>query len=259
MNGKNPGIILLLQEEIDFHEVISQLKTQWKFECDYEVEKEDRFVNYSFSYENVNFCLSEFHTKFPEDVTKDIQKNVYGEEAELKKIYDRHNKFWIVAVIGKLEKDLNQVYALFTRVVMSMLRCCKEALVYNTRSRLIIKSDIYLEMYPHMKSAYEKQQDGFPIDWYVNIHIYQDNEGLSAVTEGFDVFNDYEIEIHNQSMEYEELYRIMKFIIVNVISRQDKISNRDLLPIPLGDGYEEAIVKQFHSEVLGKEALAIIL
>lgn len=258
MAQKNPGIVLLVDKKIDFHEMVSDLEKEWDFECNYEVEKENKFTNYSFAYDNVNFCLSKFDSKFPEDLTSDIEENAYGEETELKEIYQNHDQFWIVAVIGEIEEDLNKVYALFTRVVMSMLNVCDEALVYHTRTSLVIKSDIYLSMYPHMKKAYEAQQYFFPIDWYINIQIYEDEEGLSAVSQGFDVFNDYEIEIHNKPMEYEELYQIMKFIITNVVSRQDKISNRDMIPVPVNQGYEQAIVKQFQSEVLDEEALAII-
>ena len=258
MKQKNPGTVLLLDEKIDFQKIVSNLKKEWDFECNYEVTKESKFTNYSFSYDNVDFCLSEFDSCYPEDLTDDIEDNGYGEEEELKEIYQNHDKFWIVAVIGDAEEDLNKVYSLFTRVVMSMLYVCEEALVYDTRTGLVIKSDIYLSMYPQMKKAFEAQQYFFPIDWYINIQIYEDEDGLSAVSQGFDVFNDYEIEIHNKPMEYEELYKIMKFIITNVVSRQDKISNGDVIPVPVDQDYEQAIVKQFQSEVLDEEALAFI-
>lgn len=241
-----------------FNEVIDMLKSDWKFECNYEVSEQSKFINYTFEYENILFSLSEFDAKFPEDLTDDIRESRYVYENESDEFYEEHNYFWIVTVLENKIEDINKVYTLFTRVIMSILNVSQEALVYDTRSRLVIEAKVYLQMYPHMQTAFERQQYFFPTDWYVNILVYQDKDGISAFTKGFSAFNDYEIEIHNKPIEYKELYSIMKYIITNVVSRQDKISNRDMIPVPISNGYEQAIVKQFFSEVLEEEALAII-
>lgn len=258
MNEKNPNIVILLEEKIDINKVIDILREDWGFECKYDISEQSQFMNYSFVYEDILFSLSEFCTKFPEDLSEDIENSCYVDENKIEEFYEKYNNFWIVTVMKNNEEDFNKIYSLFTRVVMSMLNVSKEALVYDVRSRLVIGSEIYLQMYQHMKAAYERKQYFFPTDWYVNIQVYQDKDGIGAVTQGFTVFNDYEIEIHNKQLEYEELYKIVKYIIVNVISRQDKISNMDTIPVPIGTSYEQAIVKQFYSEMLEEEALAII-
>ncbi|URZ08842.1 hypothetical protein [Clostridium felsineum] len=161
-------------------------------------------------------------------------------------------------MIENLEKDLAKVYTFFTHVIMSMLHTCGKCLVYDIKSRLVIESDVYLQMYDNMKSWYEQYKYIFPINWYVNIKVHEYKGKLNAHTIGFETFNDYEIEIHNKSIQYKEIFNIMKFIVVNVISRQDKIKNMDIIPIPLNGNEDEAIVKQFNSEILKKQALAII-
>ncbi len=58
--------------------------------------------------------------------------------------------------------------------------------------------------------------------------------------------------------EVLERYKNCKIYIVNVIAQEDKIKNRDLIPVPKDKAYEEAIVKRAESNVLGKETLTII-
>ncbi len=54
------------------------------------------------------------------------------------------------------------------------------------------------------------------------------------------------------------MLKVIKYIVVNVISRQDKIKNKDLISIPVDDGYDEAVVKQVESKVFNKKTLAVI-
>lgn len=258
MNSKNPNEIILLEKKININKVIDTLKEDWNFECKYEISEQSQFMNYSFVYEDILFSLSEFGTKFPEDLSDDIENSCYVDENKVEEFYEKHNNFWIVTVLDNNEEDFNKIYSLFTRVVMSILNVSKEALVYDVRSRLVVDAEIYLQMYRHMQIAFERKQYFFPTDWYVNIQVYQDNDGIGAVTQGFSVFNDYEIEIHNKQMEYEELYKIVKYIVVNVVSKQDKIANMDTILVPIGTSYEQAIVKQFYSEMIEEDALAII-
>lgn len=258
MDSRNPSTVILLKKKVDFNEVTSMLGKDWKFECNYEVSEQSKFMNYTFVYESILFSLSEFDAKFPEDLTDDIKESYYVNENEADEFYEEHNHFGIIAVLENKIEDINRVYALFTRVIMSILNVNQEALVYDTRSRLVIEAKVYLQMYPYMQTAFEQQQDFFPTEWYVDIQMYQGEDGISAFTQGFSVFNDYEIEIHNKPIEYEELYRIMKYIITNVVSRQDKISNGDMVPVPISNDYEQAIVKQFYSKILEEDALAII-
>ena len=256
MSNKNPSVVLMLDENIDFNNFVANIKADWDYTCKFDISEQSDFTSYSFNYDNMVFVCSEFAAKFPEDIKNDIEDSIYGDQLE--EIYNNHTRFWIISVAENSEEDLTKVYTYFTRVIMSMLCTCEKSLVYNVWSKLVIQSDIYLQIYDKMKLWYEEDRYIFPVDWYVNISIYGDNEKFSAFTLGFEAFNSYEIEIHNKSIEYKEILSIMKFIVIKVISTHDKIKNKDIIPVPLNGDYCEAIVKQFNSEFLNKEALAII-
>lgn len=257
MSNKNPTVIVMLQKDINFDDFIASLKYDWNIECKYDKSEQSNFISYSFNYGNMLFACSKFGTRFPDkEVKSDIEESIYGNQLE--EIYEDHTNFWIISVIENSEKDLTKVYTFFTHVIMSMLHACGKCLVYDIKSRLVIESDVYLQAYDNMKSWYKQDKYIFPINWYVNIKVHEYEGKLNAYTIGFEAFNDYEIEIHNKSIQYKEIFSIMKFIVVNVISRQDKIKNRDIIPIPLNGKEDEAIVKQFDSEILKKQALAII-
>jgi len=256
MSDKNPSVVLMLDQTINFNNFVANMNDDWEYKCKHDISEQPNFINYSFNYGNMLFVCSEFASKFPEDIMDDVKDSIYGDGLE--EIYKNHTKFWVVCIVENSEKDLTKVYTFFTRVIMSMLRACEKSLVYNVRSSLVIESDMYLQMYDKMKSWYEKDVYIFPIEWYVNIRIYGDDKKLSSYTLGFDAFNGYEIEIHNKTIKYKEMLNIMKFIVIKVVSTYDKIKNKDIIPVPLDDNYVEAIVKQFNSEILNKEALAII-
>lgn len=257
MRNKNPNVILMMEENIDFDDFVANFECDWNNKCKYDISEQAKFTNYSFDYGNMLFVCSKFEAKFPdEDIKSDIEESLYGDELE--EIYTKHNRFWIISVVENSEEDVTKIYTFFTHVIMSMLRSCEECLVYDVRSRLAIESDVYLQMYDNMKLWYKQDKFIFPVNWYVNIKIYENEGKLNAFTMGFETFNDYEIEIHNKLITSKEMLNIMKFIIVNVISRQDKIKNMDIIPIPLSGKEEEAIIKKFDSEILKKQALAII-
>jgi len=256
MSNKNPSVVLMLDENININIFVANMKADWDYKYKYEISRQSNFTSYSFSYGNMLFVCSEFATKFPEDIKDDVEDSIYGDGLE--EIYNKHTKFWIISVAENSEEDSTKVYTFFTRVIMSMLRACEKSLVYDVRSKLVIESDIYLKMYDKMKSWYQKDTYIFPIEWYVNTRIYGNDEKLSAYTLGFEAFNGYEIEIHNKSIKYQEILSIMKFIVIKVISTHDKIKNKDIIPVPLNGNYDEAIVKQFNSEIHNKDALAIV-
>lgn len=258
MNNRNPNIVLLMKDTLNTNEFIYNIKKTWDYECTFEISEQEKFINYQFKYNNLLFALSIFNTQFPEDIKKDIVNSKYASRAE--DIYDHHTNFCILSVVGNSTANVNIIYASFTRIVMSLLlsQDSEECFVYDMKSKQAIDKEIYLKMFENMKSWYKNNEEIFPIDWYVNYIIYKDGDKFSAITLGFEAFNDYEIEIHNKELNPEEILKIMKYIVINVISRQDKIKNRDLVPIPIGENYDEGIVKQAKSKILNKETLVII-
>ncbi len=256
MSNKNPNVVLMVEQKIKFNDFIKALKDDWNYECKYDMSNKSKFTSYSFDYNGIVVLFSEFNSRFPEDIEEDIEESEYG--IELKEIYKNHTNFWFISVVERSEDDLRKVYALFTRIVMSMLNVCGKSIVYDIRSKLAIQSDVYMQMYDNMQQWYKQNRWIFPVDWYVAIQVYEDEGKLNAFTQGFDVFNDYEIEIYNKSISYEELVNIVRFIVINVISRDDKIKSMDTLPVPINGGYKEAIVKKTKSEILDIETLVII-
>lgn len=256
MSNKNPKVILLMDKTIDFNDVILNMNNDWGFECRPEISRQPECVNYSFEYGKMTVVCSVFCAKFPEDIRGDVCGSIYG--SELETIYDEHKSFVIMAVIGETQEELNMTYARFTRIVMAMLKNVDRGLVYDMMSRQAIQADIYMKMYDSMQTWYQEGEDCFPIDWYVNYKIYEKDGMLNGFTLGFEIFNDYEIEIYDKKLEFEALLNILTFIVLNVISRQDKIRSRDRIPVPIGSRYEEAVVKSNHSKILNKETLVIL-
>ncbi|NFI51837.1 hypothetical protein FDA52_02390 [Clostridium botulinum] len=175
-------------------------------------------------------------------------------------IYNYHTNFCMVSVVGNFDTKLNMVYASFTRIIMSLLfsHTSEQCFVYDIRSKQAIDKEIYMKTFDNMKSWYEKNEEIFPVDWYVNYVIYENEGKFNGITLGFETFNDYEIEIHNKELSVEELLKVIKYIVINVISRQDKIKNRDLISILINGNYDEAVVKQVESKVLYKKTLVVI-
>lgn len=258
MKNKNPNIVVLMNETIEINKVIDNIKKEWNYECVFEISEQEKFINYQFKYNDILFALSVFNTKFPENISNDIINSRYSSQG--KEIYDNHTNFCMLSVIGDNLTNTNEVYASFTRIVMSLLisQDSDQCFVYDMRSRQAIDKEIYTKVFKNVKSWHETNKEIFPIDWYVNYIIYKNEDKLSAITLGFETFNDYEIEICNKELNVEEVLKVIKYIVVNVVSRQDKIKNRDLIPIPIGEEYDEAIVKQGKSKILNKETLTII-
>lgn len=258
MKNRNPNVVLLMKEKININKFEDNMKNIWNYECKFEVSKQTNYMNYVFQYNNIPFVLSVFDKAFPEDIKEDIKNSRYaGKSME---IYNCHTNFCMVAAIGNFDSDLNMLYACFTRVVMSLLlsNTDDECLVYDIRSQQSIDKKIYMKMLDNMKKGYEKNEDIFPIDWYVNYVIYRSEGKLNGVTIGFEPFNDYEIEIRNKEITDEEILKVMRYIALNVISRNDKIKSGELIPVPIHGAYKEAVVKKDKSKVLNKEILEVI-
>ncbi|MDE6253229.1 MAG: hypothetical protein K2M78_11475 [Lachnospiraceae bacterium] len=256
MSKRVPNVLVLTTDKIDFNNLVKNMKNDWNYQCEYEVKEDKKMTSYVFEYSNLTFVCSEFNARFPDDLHSEIIGSRFGENLE--DIYDCHQSFWIVNTAESTESDLRIVYMMFTRVIMSMISGNKGCIIYDTRSRTAIESDVYLSMYNNMRICWEKDKSFFPIDFYVNICIEEINGKSSGYTIGFEIFNDYEIVIDEKAVSADELRKIMKFIIGNVVSRNDKIGNGDIFPIPLDGQYDEAISKRFSCEKLGKDALAII-
>lgn len=256
MNNKNPKVIMLMDKAIDFNDFIINMKNDWGYDCKPEISEQTNFVNYSFEYGGMVIVCSVFCSRFPEDIEGDIRGSMYG--SDLTAIYKEHRSFVIAAVLGETREDINKIYALFTRVVMAIMKNVDKGLVYDMESRQAVQADIYMKMYDNMQEWNRAGEYIFPIDWYVSYKIYEKDGRLSGFTLGFEIFNDYEIEIYDKELAFDELMNIMTFIVVNVISRQDKIHNRDMIPVPVGGEYKEAIVKSNHSNILNRETLVIL-
>lgn len=257
MSEKNPKVIMLMDKQVQINDFIENMKKDWEYNCNLEVSQEQKFVNYAFEYEGMVIACSVFDTRFPEEELEgDIAQSIYG--SDLKDIYNEHKCFVIAAVIGDLPVNINKAYSLFTRVVMAFQKNVSRGLIYDMDSRQAIQTDVYMKMFENMKNWYREGKDIFPTDWYVNYRLYENNGKLNGFTLGFEKFNDYEIEIYDADIEIEELVNILTFIVINVISMQDKIHDRDLIPVPLGEKYSEAIVKLNKSNILDKETLVII-
>lgn len=251
-----PNVLVLTIDKIDFENVVKNMKNDWNYQCEYQVNEEKKLTSYVFEYSNLTFVCSEFNSRFPDDLHSEIIESRYGENME--NIYNRHQSFWIVSIAECTETDLRIVYMMFTRVIMSIISGNKECIIYDTRSKVAVESYVYLSMYNNMKICWEQNKTFFPTDFYVNICIEEINGINSGYTIGFEIFNDYEIVIDEEDISANELRIIMKYIIGNVISRQDKIGNGDTFPIPLNGQYEDAISKRFKCEKLSKDALAIV-
>lgn len=251
-----PNVIVLTTDKIDFNNVVNNMKSDWSYQCEYSVREDEKMTSYVFEYSNLTFVCSEFNSRFPGDLHSEILDSRYGENIE--EIYDNHQSFWIVNTVECTESDLRIVYMMFTRVIMSMISGNKDCIIYDTISKTAVESDVYLSMYNNMKMCWEKNKSFFPIDFYVNICIEETDGISSGYTIGFEVFNDYEIVIDEKEVSENELRKIMKFIIANVVSKNDRIGNGDVFPIPLNGEYEEAVSKRFSCEKSGKDALAII-
>lgn len=258
MNNKNPNVVLLMKDKINIDKFTDSMKKTWNYECKLEISKQSNFMSYLFKYNNISFILSVFDTVFPEDISKDITNSRYTLKSN--NIYNIHTNFCVASVVGNFDTNLNIVYASFTRIIMSLLFSheSEKCFVYDMRSKQVIDKEIYMKMFDNMKVWYENNEEIFPIDWYVNYVIYKNEGEFNAITLGFEAFNDYEIEIHNKELNAEEILKILKYIIINVISQQDKIKNRDLISIPINGDYDEALVKQTKSKVLNKETLVVI-
>lgn len=251
-----PSALVLTTDKIDFSNVVENLKNDWDYQCEYQCKEEEKMTSYVFEYSNLTFVCAEFNSSFPDDLYSDIIESRYGENLE--EIYNNHQSFWIINVVESTESDLRIAYMIFTRVIMSMISGNKECIVYDMRSRIAVESDVYLSMYDNMRMCWEKNKAFFPVDFYVNVCIEETDGKSSGYTIGFETFNDYEIVIDEKDVSENELWKIMKFIIGNVVSRNDKIGNGDVFPIPLNGQYDEAVAKRFNCAELGKEALAII-
>ncbi len=258
MNNKNPNVVLLMKDKINIDKFIDSMKKTWNYECKLEISKQANFISYLFKYNNISFVVSEFDTVFPEDIRKDIINSRYALKSN--EIYNYHTNFCMVSVVGNFDTKLNMVYVSFTRIIMSLLfsHIGEECFVYDIRSKQVIDKEIYMKTFDNMKSWYEKNEEIFPVDWYVNYVIYKNEGKFNGITLGFEIFNDYEIEIHNKELSAEEMLKVIKYIVINVISRQDKIKNRDLISILINGNYDEAVVKQVESKVLYKKTLVVV-
>lgn len=256
--SNNPNVVVLMNEEISVTKIVDNIKKDWNEECVFEKEDQEKFTTYQFEYNNIEFALAVFNSKFPEDMESEINISHYSQQAE--KVIENHTNFCVLSIIGDDDEDINMRYVSFTRVVMSLLLslASEQCIVYDMRSRQLIDKEIYLKMYQNMKVWYKEDEEIFPTDWYINYVIYENEDGFNAITLGFEAFNDYEIEIRNGELKPENILEIMRYIVINVISRYDQIKNGDMIPVPIGGNYEDAIVKKSDSKVLDQETLTII-
>lgn len=258
MKNKNPNVVLLMNDSININRFIDNIKSEWGYECLLETEKQERFINYKFEYKNIIFMLSLFEQRFPEDISGDIENSKYSSQG--REIYNVHTSFCVLSTLGDNKNNINMLYACFTRIVLSLLLSINsgQCFVYDIKSRQVIDKKMYLKIFDNMKSWYKNNKVIFPIDWYVNYIVYKSGNKYNALTLGLEIFNDYEIEIQNKELNAEDILRIVKYIVINIISKEDKIKNKDLIPIPIGGQYDEGVVKLAKSEVLNRETLTII-
>lgn len=197
------GFALLSSETCDWSSFIDNLHK----DAEITIETQPNEENIVFEVEGMRVIVAHMPAPIPNrEVEECCKYNLLWPEAE--QVVATHRSHVIVSVSGAPNPIAGHL--LFTQVVSSMMQV-KEALAFYM-APMVVSAESYVE------SAQMLKEEELPVQLWVFIGLYQDEQGRCSYTRGLQHFGKYEIEIIHSQHSLSDVFEFTMMIVDYVIS-----------------------------------------
>lgn len=197
------GFALLSSETLDWQSWITHLHK----EAEIVIENQPNEENIVFEVEGMQVVVAHMPAPIPNrEVEECCQYNLLWPEAE--QVVATHRSHVIVSVSGAPNPIAGHL--LFTQVISSMMQL-DDALAFYMQP-MVISAESYVE------SAQMLKDEELPVQLWVFIGLYQDEQGRCSYTRGLQHFGKYEIEVIHSEHPLSDVFEFTMMIVDYLIS-----------------------------------------
>lgn len=197
------GFALLSSETCDWSSFIDNLHK----DAEITIENQPNEENIVFEVEGMQVVVAHMPAPIPNrEVEECCKYNLLWPEAE--QVVATHRSHVIVSVSGAPNPIAGHL--LFTQVVSSMMQL-NEALAFHM-APMVVSAESYVE------SAQMLKEGELPVQLWVFIGLYQNEQGRCSYTRGLERFGKYEIEVIHSEHSLSEVFEFTMMVVDYVIS-----------------------------------------
>ena len=251
------GFVLLNNIEFDIDFFLFKLEKEWNIEVTktHRSTEENGMINLSFWIDEVQFICTLIPCPFPYNEAVDDSKLNYLWENAVEEV-SGHKAIISVAIIKNYCLEQIKTCILFTKVCNSLMLLPYTCAMYMSKQHLIIEPQQYRDSINIIKAAESHGQNFLPVQNWVRVGLYQDENECSGYTCGLKEFNKSELEILYKNIELVKIYQILNMIVSNILCQNMNIQNGDIINL---NEELEVIVKKSEGVFVEEETLKIIL